>query len=78
MARRKWEKEMGEQLQKGRHAAGLTQEKLARKAKVPLTTLREWEQGRRGMRLQAAIKLADALDVSLDELVGRVRKGGKP
>jgi transcriptional regulator with XRE-family HTH domain len=68
-----WEVEMGKQLQGLRLRAGLTQDQLARKARVPLTTLREWEQGRRNMRLQAAIKLADVLDVTLDELVGRKR-----
>jgi transcriptional regulator with XRE-family HTH domain len=56
--------------------AGLTQDQLARRAKVPLTTLREWEQGRRNMRLEAAVRLADVLDLSLDELVGRRRKKG--
>jgi transcriptional regulator with XRE-family HTH domain len=69
--RSSWEAEMGRNLQACRLRAGLTQEQLARKARVPLGTLREWEQGRRNMRLHAAVKLADVLDLSLDELVGR-------
>jgi len=64
---------MGSRLQRLRKRAGWTQEQLARKARVPLTTLREWEQGRRAMRLEAAVKLAVALSISLDELVGLKR-----
>jgi transcriptional regulator with XRE-family HTH domain len=62
---------MAKRIKQLRRAAGLSQNQLARKAGVPVTTLRDWEYGRRTMRLQAAIQLADALALSLDDLVGR-------
>ncbi len=62
---------MGNRLQRLRKAAGLSQPELAELAKVPLGTLRGWEQDRRTPRLDTAIILADALKVTLDELAGR-------
>jgi transcriptional regulator with XRE-family HTH domain len=62
---------MGGRLQRLRLARGLSQSQLARKAGVPAGTLKNWEHGRRTMLFDAAVKLADALDVSLDELAGR-------
>jgi transcriptional regulator with XRE-family HTH domain len=47
---------------------------LARLAGVPLSTLRDWEHGRRYMRLESAMRLADALGLTLDELAGRKLK----
>jgi transcriptional regulator with XRE-family HTH domain len=66
-----WEKQMGERLQKLRLAKGLSQSQLAKAAGIPAGTLKSWEHGRRTMLFDAAVKLADALDVSLDELAGR-------
>jgi transcriptional regulator with XRE-family HTH domain len=62
---------MAARLQKLRKAAGLSQSQLAKAARVPVTTLQGWERARRMPRLEAAMKLADALNVTLDELVGR-------
>ena len=62
---------MGNRLQRLRKAAGLSQPQLAKLAKVPIGTLRGWEQDRRVPRLDTAIILADALRISLDELAGR-------
>jgi transcriptional regulator with XRE-family HTH domain len=67
---------MAARLQKLRKAAGLSQSQLARAAGVPVATLQGWERARRMPRLEAAIKLADALGITLDELAGRrPRKG---
>ena len=67
-------------LQELRQAAGPSQSQLAKAAGVPVGSLRGWEQSRRTMLVDAAIKLADALGVTLDELAGRVppaaKKGG--
>ena len=54
-----------------RRAARLSQEALARKADVGTDAVRHWEKGRRTPGLNMAVKLADALACSLDELVGR-------
>jgi transcriptional regulator with XRE-family HTH domain len=53
-----------------REAAGLSQSELARVARVPVGTVRNWEQSRRVPRLDAATKVARALGVSLDSLAG--------
>ena len=70
----KWAQMMGEQFAKVREAHNLTQAELARRAKVPLRSLQEWEQGTRIPRFDRVIQIADALGVPLDELALR----GKP
>jgi transcriptional regulator with XRE-family HTH domain len=66
-----WEEAMGKRLQRLRQERGLTQTQLAEKAGVPFRSLQNWEYGRRTILFDAAVKLADALDVTLDELAGR-------
>jgi transcriptional regulator with XRE-family HTH domain len=71
---------MGQRLSELRRRAGLTQEALARRADVGTDAVRNWEKGRRTPGLDMAVKLADALDITLDELAGREprrKKGGK-
>jgi transcriptional regulator with XRE-family HTH domain len=67
----KWGRAMGEQFQKVRQACGLTQAEAARRAKVRLRSLQEWEQGTRIPRWDRVVQLADGLGVSLDDLAGR-------
>jgi transcriptional regulator with XRE-family HTH domain len=59
----------------------MSQSQLAAAAGVPFRSLQNWEQGHRPVSLNAASKIADALGVSLDELVGREppakKKGGQ-
>jgi transcriptional regulator with XRE-family HTH domain len=62
---------MGKRFQAVRLARGLTQAELARRAKVHLRSLQEWEQGTRVPRWDRVIQLADGLGCSLDELAGR-------
>jgi transcriptional regulator with XRE-family HTH domain len=62
---------MGVRLKKLRQERGLSQGQLAKLSGVPKGTLLQWEYGLRTPKLDAAAKLADALDVSLDELAGR-------
>jgi transcriptional regulator with XRE-family HTH domain len=64
---------MGDRLRRLRHAAGLSQQRLADLAAVPLGSLRNWEQGRREPLLGPAGRLALALGVTLDELAGLAR-----
>lgn len=65
---------MGLRLQEFRQRAGLSQAELAKAARLPAASLRNWEQGRRLPRLDAAYRLAQALGISLDELAGDVFK----
>jgi transcriptional regulator with XRE-family HTH domain len=70
---------MGTRLKGLRESAGLTQAELARRAGVPLGSLRSYEQSVRTPLLDQAAKLAVALGVSLDVLAGIAprRKKGK-
>jgi transcriptional regulator with XRE-family HTH domain len=61
---------MGNRLKRLRETAGLSQSKLAAKAKVPVMSLRNWEQDKRVPRLDTAARLAVAMGVSLDDLAG--------
>ena len=58
-------------LKKSRKKKGWSQEKLAREAGISYQTLIKIEQGRiKNPRLDTLIKLAKALGVSIDKLVG--------
>ena len=63
---------LGQRLQRLRLAAGLTQAALAEAAGVPLSTLRGWEIDRREPGLRAAVRLARALGVGVEELADTV------
>ena len=55
-----------------RNQKGWSQEKLAREANISYHTVIKLEQsGIQNPRIETVIKLADALEVSLDELVAR-------
>jgi len=69
---------MGERLQRLRQAKGLSQADLAARARVPVGTLRNWEQGRRVPRLDAAAAVARALGISLDVLAGGLAAAVEP
>jgi transcriptional regulator with XRE-family HTH domain len=51
-----------------RDGRGMTQDELAAKSGVPVSTIRNYEQGQRLPTFAGAAKLAAALGVSLDEL----------
>lgn len=53
-----------------RRSRGLSQEDLAERCNVSLLQIGYWEAGR-GLTLADAAAIADALDVTLDDLVGR-------
>jgi len=55
-----------------RKQKGWTQEKLARESDISYNTLIKLERkGIKNPKIETVIKLANALEVSLDELVGR-------
>jgi transcriptional regulator with XRE-family HTH domain len=62
---------MGVRLKKLREERGLSQGQLAKLSGIPKGTLLQWEYGLRTPLLDAAVKLADALNITLDELAGR-------
>ena len=75
--RERWEVEMAKRLVSLRDKRGLTQEQLAKRSGVSIWTLRRWEQKGHTPLLRVVWKIADALGVSLDELVGRETPKGK-
>jgi len=50
---------------------GLTQEKLSEIVEIGIRNYQYYEQGKHVPSFEILIKLADALDISLDYLVGR-------
>lgn len=49
----------------------LTAEKLSIATDIPTASIRNWTCGHAMPRLDAVVKMADALDVSIDWLTGR-------
>jgi len=65
---------LAENIKKARKKKGLTQEKLARLADISNNTLVKIEMGMaKEPTITTIAKIADALNVSIDELVGRVK-----
>lgn len=62
---------IGEAIRKAREAKGYTIPDLVRKAGVAFQTLHNWEKGISYPNVVYLIPVADALGVTLDELVGR-------
>ena len=55
-----------------RKKTGLSQDQMARKANMPLSTYLKVENGvTPNPSIQTLLKIAEALEISLDELVGR-------
>jgi len=57
-----------------REQKGISQELLAKMSGVPRGTLANIESHWTEPRISTAVKIADCLNISLDELVGRERK----
>lgn len=64
-------KKVGEAMKRARVLAGMTVHELAVASQVVETTVRNYEAGRMLPGLWNLCHVADALDISLDELVGR-------
>lgn len=62
--------EIGHNLKSARNAAGLTQEELAQQCGVATITIRQYESGKREPKYDTLERLADALDVPLEVLLG--------
>lgn len=60
---------LGQRLARLRAAANMTQDELADKASVAVASMRNWEQDHRRPRADAALRLARALGVTMEELL---------
>jgi len=60
-----------ESLRKAREERGLTQTQLAELLGITLRVYNRWERGAAVPRLDSIVQLADILQLSLDQLVGR-------
>src|SRR5689334_2217591 len=58
-------------LQALREMRGLTQAELGKRAGIAAASISHFETGQRAPSLESLVKLADALDVSVDVLLGR-------
>ncbi len=67
-------KRFRERLRDWRLKRGLTQEELAGKADVPTVSVSHFETGHRFPNAESLRRLADALGVSADYLLGRVKQ----
>jgi transcriptional regulator with XRE-family HTH domain len=59
-----------------RELRGLTQSELGKRAKIAAAAISHFETGQRAPSLDSLVKLADALDCSVDLLLGREAKAG--
>jgi transcriptional regulator with XRE-family HTH domain len=62
---------IGEAIKKARLEKGYSRERLSLKAHVSHQNIFKWESGKAYPNIINLIPIADALNVSLDELVGR-------
>lgn len=66
---------LAQNIRRLRHKKGLSQEKLARLADISTVTLVKIESGAaKEPTITTVVKIAVALNVSIDDLVGRVKK----
>jgi transcriptional regulator with XRE-family HTH domain len=66
---------IGDNVRRIRKKRGISQEKLARLADISLNTLTKIESGfAQKPTIQTVVKLSKALNVTLDELVERIKK----
>ena len=70
--------DFAERLRELRTARGLTQTRLAELLGMPARSYNRWERGGHVPHLAMALKIADILQVTLDELVGRNEPSSNP
>ncbi len=61
--------EIGDKLRVWREEQGLTQEDAARRIGCNQSAVSEWESGRAVPAIESAVKIADAMSVTLDALI---------
>lgn len=65
---------LGQELRKARLAAGLTQEKLALRARMDRSYLSELERDLKSPTVAMLLRMCEVMGVSAAELLGRVEK----
>lgn len=65
---------IGQAIRKARKSKKITQEKLAEKTGYCQNVICKWETDKQMPKITSVIDIADALGVSIDELVGRKSK----
>lgn len=63
-------KEVGQKIKSIRESQGISREQLAKKLNLSSYSIRNFEQGQRAINFKNLNKFAQALNVSLDDLVG--------
>ncbi|MFD5903571.1 helix-turn-helix domain-containing protein [Streptomyces microflavus] len=61
--------QIGVQIRAAREYAGLTQETIALRSGIRITTVSDIEQGHRAAQIDTLIRIADAIGVPLEDLV---------
>ena len=69
---------LGARIQSLRQAAELTQEQLAARSGLPVTSLRNWEQDHRAPGVMALYRLAKALGLPMERFVEGVEEAEAP
>ena len=67
-------KDFGENLKKEMGFQGIERKQMAEKANVSLSALASYIRGEKAPPIDIAARLADALDVSVDYLLGRTKR----
>ena len=63
--------EFAKRLKHAIKSKGYTAETLGESTDIPVASIRNWTSGHSTPRLDAVVKMADALNVSIDWLTGR-------
>ena len=62
---------MASKMKEIRQSKGLSQKEIAAKLDMPVRTYGSYERGERSLSLDVAAEIADVLDVTIDQLLGR-------
>lgn len=65
---------LGQAIEELRREAGLTQEALAERVGTEFNRIGEWERGATDCRFSTLLRLAQGLEVPLDEIVARFER----
>ena len=60
----------GQQIKAARQKAGMTQAQLAEKLGIPYQSIGQWERDARNPKLDTLKRIADALNITIQELIG--------